>query len=268
MKKVSVALSFLLVTSSPSALASGESIGALSHIHSVRAFGDQILLGTHEGLYQYLDEKTVKRISPERFDVMGLAVSSKGFYASGHPGPGSKLPEPVGLLLTTDRGATWKKVSLTGKVDFHTLETVGNEIYGADSGTGDLMYSSDGGKSWVTRQKNSFVDIAPNPDRLASALAVRDGKLYRSTDAFKSTKLVKTSFVVDSIDWIKGRLIASSGKVLYRSTDEGSSWKKISTLSSQIGTITQSAQIIAVVMGSAIYSSSDGGKSFKKYQSK
>jgi photosystem II stability/assembly factor-like uncharacterized protein len=63
-------------------------------------------------------------------------------------------------------------------------------------------------------------------------------------------------------------LIASSGKVLYRSIDEGSSWKKISTLSSQIGTITQSAQIIAVVMGSAIYSSSDGGKSFKKYQSK
>jgi photosystem II stability/assembly factor-like uncharacterized protein len=268
MKKVAVAVSILLAASSPGAFASGESIGALSHIHSVRAFGDQILLGTHEGLYQYLDEKTVKRISPERFDVMGLAVSSKGFYASGHPGSGSKLPEPVGLLLTTDRGATWKKVSLTGKVDFHTLETVGNEIYGADSGTGNLMYSSNGGKSWVTRGKNTFIDIAPNPDRIASVLAIRDGKLYRSMDAFKNIKLVKTSFVVNSIDWIKGSLIASSGKVLYRSNDAGSSWKKISTLSSQIGTITQSPQIIAVVMGSAIYSSSNGGKSFKKYQSR
>jgi photosystem II stability/assembly factor-like uncharacterized protein len=79
---------------------------------------------------------------------------------------------------------------------------------------------------------------------------------------------VKTSFVVESIDWIKGSLIASSGKVLYRSTDSGTTWKKVSTLSSQIGTITQSSQLIAVVMGSAIYSSSDGGKSFKKYQSK
>jgi photosystem II stability/assembly factor-like uncharacterized protein len=268
MKKVAVALSILLVASSPGAIASGESIGALSHIHSVRAFGDQILLGTHEGLYQYLDEKTVKRISPERFDVMGLAVSSKGFYASGHPGPGSKLPEPVGLLLTTDRGATWKKISLTGEVDFHTLETVGDELYGADSGSGDLMYSSDGGKSWVKRGKNSFMDIAPNPTRKASVLAVKDGKLYRSTDAFKSAKLVKTSFVVESIDWIKGSLIASSGKVLYRSTDSGTTWRKVTTISSQIGTITQSAQLIAVVMGSAIYSSSDGGKSFKKYQSK
>jgi photosystem II stability/assembly factor-like uncharacterized protein len=268
MKKIAVVVSILLAASSNSAFAAGESIGALSHIHSVRAVGDQILLGTHEGLYQYLDEKTVKRISPERFDVMGLAVSSKGFYASGHPGPGSKLPEPVGLLLTTDRGATWKKISLTGEVDFHTLETVGDELYGADSGSGDLMCLSDGGKSWVKRGKNSFMDIAPNPTRKASVLAVKDGKLYRSTDAFKSTKLVKTSFVVESIDWIKGSLIASSGKVLYRSTDSGTTWKKVSTLSSQIGTITQSSQLIAVVMGSAIYSSSDGGKSFKKYQSK
>jgi len=268
MKKVAVIVSIILACNIHTAFASGESIGSLSHIHSVRAVGNQIILGTHEGLYQYLDEKTVKRISPERFDVMGLAVSNKGFYASGHPGPGSKLPEPVGLLLTTDRGATWKKVSLTGEVDFHTLETVGEEIYGADSGSGQLMYSSNGGKSWVTRQKNSFVDIAPNPDRLASALAVRDGKLYRSTDAFKTSNHVKTSFPIESIDWIKGSLIASSGKVLYRSTDSGSSWKKLTTLPSQIGTITQSSQLIAVVMGSVIYSSSDGGKNFKKYQSK
>ena len=130
------------------------------------------------------------------------------------------------------------------------------------------MYSSDGGKSWIKRGKNTFMDIAPNPNRKASVLAVRDGKLFRSTDALKSTKLIKTSFIFDSIDWIKGSLIASSGKELFRSTDSGKKWKKLSTLSSQIGTITQSSQLIAVVMGSAIYSSSDGGKIFKKYQSK
>jgi photosystem II stability/assembly factor-like uncharacterized protein len=219
-------------------------------------------------LFQYLDEKTVKRISPEPFDVMGLAVSTKGFYASGHSGPGSKLPEPVGLLLTTDRGATWKKVSLSGEVDFHTLETAGDDLYGADSGSGHLMYSGNGGKSWVKRGPNTFMDIAPDPTVKAAVLGVREGKLYRSTDAFKTSTLVKTTFIVESIDWVKGSLIASSGKVLYRSTDSGSSWKKITTLPSQIGTITQSSQLIAVVMGSAIYSSSNGGKSFKKYQGK
>jgi photosystem II stability/assembly factor-like uncharacterized protein len=268
MKKVMVLISILLAASTPNGFAAGESIGSLSHIHSVRAVGNQIILGTHEGLYQYVDEKTVKRMGPERFDVMGLAVSNKGFYASGHPGPGSKLPEPVGLLLTTDRGATWKKVSLTGQVDFHTLETAGEDIYGADSGSGQLMYSGNGGKSWVKRGPNTFMDIAPDPTTKGTVLGVTEGKLFRSTDAFKTSKLVKTTFTVESIDWIKGSLIASSGKVLYRSTDSGSSWKKIATLPSQIGTITQSSQLIAVVMGSAIYSSNNGGKSFKKYQSK
>jgi photosystem II stability/assembly factor-like uncharacterized protein len=268
MKKVTFLISILLAASTTNAFATGESIGSLSHIHSVRAVGNQIILGTHEGLYQYVDEKTVKRMGPERFDVMGLAVSTKGFYASGHPGPGSKLPEPVGLLLTTDSGATWKKVSLTGQVDFHTLETAGEDIYGADSGSGQLMYSGNGGKSWVKRGPNTFMDIAPDPIVKARVLGVKEGMLFRSTDAFKSTKLIKTPFVVDSIDWIKGSLIVSSGKVLYRSTDSGSSWKKLTTLQSQIGTITQSSQLIAVVMGSAIYSSNNGGKSFKKHQSK
>ena len=172
MKKIAVAVSILLATSSQGAIASGESIGSLSHIHSVRALGDQILLGTHEGLYQYLDDKTVKRISPERFDVMGLAISDKGIFASGHPGPGSKLPEPVGVLFSSNRGATWKKLALTGQVDFHTLETMGDEIYGADSGSGQLMYSSNGGKSWAKRGTNSYTDIAPDPKGKGSVLGV------------------------------------------------------------------------------------------------
>ena len=268
MKKIAVAVSILLATSSQGAIASGESIGSLSHIHSVRALGDQILLGTHEGLYQYLDEKTVKRISPERFDVMGLAISDKGIFASGHPGPGSKLPEPVGVLFSSNRGATWKKLALTGQVDFHTLETMGDEIYGADSGSGQLMYSSNGGKSWAKRGTNSYTDIAPDPKGKGSVLGVKDGKLYRSTDAFKSSAIVKTSFQVDSIDWIKGSLIATSGSVLYSSSNSGTSWKKLATLPTSIGAITQSPQLIALVMGGAIYSSSNGGKSFKKYQIK
>jgi photosystem II stability/assembly factor-like uncharacterized protein len=268
MKKIAIAVSILLATSSQGAMAAGESIGSLSHIHSVRALEGQILLGTHEGLYQYLDEKTVKRISPERFDVMGLAISEKGIFASGHPGPGSKLPEPVGVLFSSDRGATWKKLSLTGQLDFHTLEIMGEEIYGADSGSGQLMYSSNGGKSWAKRGTNSFTDIAPDPKGKGSVLGVREGKLYRSTDAFKGSAIVKTSFQIDSIDWIKGSLIASSGSVLYRSNNSGTSWKKLATLPASIGPITQSPQLIALVMGGVIYSSSNGGKSFKKYSSK
>lgn len=267
MKKVAIFVSILLAGSIQNAVAAGEDIGSLSHVHNIRALGDQIILGTHEGLYQYLNEKSVKRISPERFDVMGLAISARGIFASGHPGQGSKLPEPIGVLFSSDGGETWKKLALAGQVDFHILETVGQDIYGADSGSGELMYSSNGGKSWIKRGKNSFEDIAPNPKVKGSALSVKDGKLYRSTDAFITSKRVKTSFGVNSIDWIEGSLIASSGTVLYQSINAGTSWKKLATLPASIGPITQSSKIIALVMDGAIYSSSNGGKTFKKYQS-
>ncbi len=268
MKEIVIAALITLGVWAPAASASGESIGTLSHIHVVRAFGDQIILGTHEGLYQYLSEKSVKRINPERFDVMGLAVSNKGLFASGHPGPGSKLKEPVGLLFTPKPGGKWQALSLSGVVDFHTLETVGEEVYGADSGSGQLMYSGNGGKSWSKRGVNTFTDIAPNPSKKASAVAVKDGKLFQSTDALKSVKEVKTPFVVESIDWIKGSLIAASGRDLYQSKNSGKSWKKLVSMPSSITSVTQSTKLIAFVMGSAIYSSRDGGKSFAKYQSK
>lgn len=268
MTKIVIATLIALGVWAPAANASGESIGTLSHIHVVRAFGDQIILGTHEGLYQYLSEKSVKRINPEKFDVMGLAVSNKGLFASGHPGPGSKLKEPVGLLFTPKQGGKWQELSLSGVVDFHTLETVGNEIYGADSGSGQLMYSANGGKSWSKRGVNSYTDIAPNPSKKASVVVVKNGKLFQSTDALKTIKEMKTPFVVDSIDWFKGSLIAASGKDLYQSKNAGKSWKKLVSMPSTISSVTQSNKLIAFVMGSSIYSSRDGGKSFAKYQSR
>ena len=264
-RTVFLLLTMLFTATTVNAGASGESIGSLSHIHSVRAFENRVILGTHEGLFEYLDEKTVKRISPERFDVMGLAVSEKGFFASGHPGKGSKLPEPVGLLLTSDRGATWKKISLTGKVDFHTLETVGDEIYGADSGSGELMYSKNAGKSWSKLGKYTFQDIAPNPKRTGSVLAIKDGQLFTSIDALKSFKKMQAQISIDAIDWSGSSLLAISNKSLYRSKDSGATWKKLTTMAAPLGSLTQSSQLIAVVMNGAIYSSTNGGKNFKKF---
>ncbi|MTA39234.1 MAG: exo-alpha-sialidase, partial [Actinobacteria bacterium] len=139
-----------LMLGANTAVGSGQSIGTISHIHSVRAFGDQVILGTHEGLFRYVDQKTVQLIGPEIFDIMGLAVFGKKLYASGHPGPGSKLPEPVGLLLSTDSGKSWKKLGLQGEVDFHLLESAGADMYGVDSGSGNLLYSNNAGKKWTS----------------------------------------------------------------------------------------------------------------------
>jgi len=54
MKKIVIAVVISLMMGGHSAHASGENIGSLSHIHAVKAHKDQIILGTHEGVYRYL----------------------------------------------------------------------------------------------------------------------------------------------------------------------------------------------------------------------
>jgi len=255
--------SFLLLGAN-TAVGSGQSIGTISHIHSVRAFGDQVILGTHEGLFRYVDQKTVQLMGPEIFDIMGLAVFGKKLYASGHTGPGSKLPEPVGLLLSTDSGKSWKKLGLQGEVDFHLLESAGADMYGVDSGSGNLMYSNNAGKKWTSRGKNVVSDIAINPLKGGAALALRDGKLMATQNSFTTMRNVNSTPAFTSLDWITGSLLATGGKSLYRSTDSGMSWKKLSDFPEDASTVTQSAKIIAVVAGNSIYKSTDGGKTFKK----
>lgn len=254
----------LLLLGANPASSAGQDIGSLSHVHSVRAFGDQVFLGTHEGLFRYVDEKTVLLIGKEIFDVMGLAVLNKKLYASGHPGSASKLPQPVGLLSSSDGGKGWKKLGLQGEVDFHLLETAGADMYGVDSSSGDLLYSSNAGKKWTSRSKNLVSDIAVNPGKVGSALALRDGKLISTQNSFTKMRAVDSALTFSSIDWLSDSLLATSGKSLYRSGDSGLTWKKMSDFPEAASTVTQSSKIIAVVAGNSIYKSKDGGKTFKK----
>ena len=237
--------------------------GSVSHIHSIKVFGDKALLGTHEGLFEYQAANSMKRISSEDFDVMGLASFGDTIYASGHPGAKSKLPNPIGLIASKDSGKTWKKISLQGEVDFHMLEVGKSDIYGADSGTGQLMYSSDLGKSWKKLGENKYSDIAVLNTKSGSAVGLRDGALVSTANAFATTSAIKTSRTWSSIEALGSVLFASSRKSIYSSVDNGKSWKRIATLTSEIASITMNAKIFVAVTADAIFVSRDGGKSFK-----
>lgn len=239
------------------------SITDLSHVHNIKIFGDRIFLGTHEGLYEYRSEKKLTLVGKEIFDLMGLSVNGKTLFASGHPGVSSKLPNPVGLLKSSDGGINWKKVSLQGKVDFHLLEASNKEIYGGDSSSGDLFYSRDLGESWSNRGVNSYFDIAPNPRKQAFALALRDGSLVRTIDSFKTITVLNEESKFSGIEWNSKRLMASSGSALLASKNNGKSWAGIYSFKDSITTFTQSESLILVASGGSLFSSSDGGKSFQ-----
>ena len=241
----------------------GATYGSVSHIHDVKVFGDRVLFNTHEGLYEYLAANSMKKIGKDDFDVMGLAPYGRTLYSSGHPGAKSKLPNPIGLLSSTDGGKSWKKVSLQGEVDFHMLEVGKSDIYGADSSSGQLMYSSDRGKKWRKLGENKYSDIAVLGTKSGSALALASGNLLQTTNAFKTTTSLKSSLKWSSVEIVGTTLFASSGKAVYRSVDTGKIWKKIATLSSEIANISINAKVFVAVTSEAIFVSRDGGKSFK-----
>ncbi|WP_459077086.1 beta propeller repeat protein, partial [Arthrobacter rhombi] len=116
-----------------------------SHIHGmdVDAETGKVLLATHEGLYD-VSTKPATRIGPE-IDLMGFTVAADGIlYASGHPGPGVDLPDPVGLIESTDGGRNWTPLSRTGQSDFHALAATHEGVIGFD---GQLL-TNKGGSSW------------------------------------------------------------------------------------------------------------------------
>lgn len=117
-----------------------------SHVHGVSVDRDtgRVLLATHEGLFD-VSKSPATKIGGTN-DLMGFtAAADEGvFYASGHPGAGSDLPSPLGLVKSVDGGKTWEQLSRQGKSDFHALTAARSGIVAYD---GTLRVSPDG-RTW------------------------------------------------------------------------------------------------------------------------
>jgi len=245
-------------------IANAETFASVSHIHQLKVYKDKVLLGTHEGLFEFTGKNSMKRISSEDFDVMGLAVVGGKIIASGHPNSGSKLPAPIGLIQSTDLGKKWTLISLGGKVDFHLLEGFGKEIYGADSQSGNLMYSNNSGKSWVSLGSNVYSDLAVSPTSDGSVIALQGEALVYSKNHFKSVEKIVIPKGVSQIEWTKNGILALSGSALYRSSNYGKTWTLLNKLPGEGGILSANENLSLVTIGSAVYLSTNQGKTFKK----
>ena len=159
---------------------------AFSHVHgmSVDPDTERILLATHEGLFDATSD-TPEKIGPT-IDLMGFATAGKDhYYGSGHPSPETGLPDPAGLIHSTDGGVTWEPLSRQGESDFHALAVTGDNIIGYD---GSLRVTGDR-ETWET------VDTDIQPYNLAGTplapvvLATTEQGVHRSVDGGKNWAL-------------------------------------------------------------------------------
>jgi photosystem II stability/assembly factor-like uncharacterized protein len=155
-------------------------------------------------------------------------------------------------------------VSLVGKVDFHLLEGARSDLYGADSQSGNLMFSADSGKTWNSLGINTFTDIAVSPEIPGTAIAIKNSKLLLTKNAFKSATKIKNSLKFTQIEWRNSGLFALSGSTLYNSSNSGKTWRKLSRFKAVPGILTASDQLMLVTVGSDIFTSKNNGRSFIK----
>jgi photosystem II stability/assembly factor-like uncharacterized protein len=238
-----------------------------NHVHGVagEAGTDAVLVAAHSGLFRLSEEGDVQ-IGPG-IDLMGFAVATPGrFLASGHPGPGVDLPQPVGLIESTDQGNTWQPLSRQGQSDFHALTVSAAGILGYD---GSLLRSADG-KAWEE------LEIPAEPAALSASpdgqqvLATTAQGLLLSIDAGTSWTPVPGAPLLQLVDWAAdGRTavgVDPSGGV-WTSQDAAATWEKAAQLDAapqavDVGAAADGGTRILVVTATAISESRDGGQTF------
>lgn len=239
-----------------------------SHVHglTVSAATGQVLLATHDGLFDVTKQPATKVGGTN--DLMGFTAGQEPglFYASGHPGPGSELPNPLGLLRTTDGGKTWEQLSRQRESDFHAMTTTKSGVVAFD---GALRTSRDG-KTWAT------VSAAFAPAVLAAhpgsdtVLATTEKGIQRSTDSGTTWTAVKSGPIIQFVAFATAAEVAGAepdGTVHY-STDAGATWTKKGRIDGDVMAIAATkdangqTQIWAATQDGIVVST-DGGMTFR-----
>lgn len=236
---------------------------AITHVHALTRDPEsgEVLLATHEGLFR-LQDGELTQVGPV-VDFMGFTLTPEGRYlASGHPAPGTDLPEPLGLAESTDRGQSWTVLSRGGASDFHALAAGPNGVLGFD---GQLRASTDG-LTWQSLE----IPVAPASlaisPQTGTVLATTETGMLRSTDHGATWTTLDTPQLMHLVAWADDTTAVGAGTEghLLTSTDAGDTWtvsdRPVGTATALGAGITDDGQTEALlVVGSTVLSTTDGG---------
>lgn len=236
------------------------------HVHGLGLdpAGDNVYVASHDGLFRSGPGGLVPVGATGR-DLMGFTSTGPGtFLSSGHPAPGDDLPNPMGLVESTDGGVGWTPLSLTGEVDFHALEVSSGTVFGYDVTNGLLKASPDGGRSWDDRATLAALDIAVDPRDPAAVLATTEGGIAASRDGGRSFA-TPSGPVLAYLSWSDGGSVAGIALdgAVFSSADAGSTWQRAGVVpGGRPQAITATGDVVLAATKGGIYRSDDGGATF------
>ena len=172
----------------------------LFHVHGLAYSpdGKSLLVPAHTGLAAFRDDGWSEVNGPIH-DFAGFSLAERAIYASGHPPPGSSLPNPLGLVKSTDLGKNWVSLALGGEADFHFIAAGyrSNAIYVRSTAANSAMpvpglhLSIDDGKSWRRQTarglEGEVFGIAAHPRADDAWLALARAYLLRGRGSWEAT---------------------------------------------------------------------------------
>lgn len=241
------------------------------HVHGLGYDGPRktLYIATHTGMFELPDGAAkATRIGDSRQDTMGFTLVEPDLYlGSGHPDVREQLPPLLGLIRSSDRGRSWKPVSLLGEADFHVLRARGTTVYGFDSSNERLLASEDSGRTWTTLQAPEFLlDIAVDPTDPEQLVASGSAVLYRSRDGGRAWQAV-ASGVSGYLAWPtqKRLFVATLDGAFLSARDPGGPWRPRGSLGAPVGALLAVSEntLFAALHDGTITQSGDGGITWK-----
>ena len=241
------------------------------HVHGlgIDPSDGALYAATHYGLFLVPYDGPPERVGDRLQDTMGFAVTGPGtFLGSGHPdfAADPDLPARLGLIRSGDAGLTWTSVSLLGEADLHALRSVGEVIFGWDSGTGSLLVSPDAGRTWEARSVLALRDFVVDPGDAERLLATTEQGLQQSRDGGRTWAPVPGAPALLLLSWpATERLVgAAPDGTVSTSTDGGATWVRAGSTSGAPAALTSGTEpeLIAVATEGGVQVSTDGGVSF------
>jgi photosystem II stability/assembly factor-like uncharacterized protein len=266
----------------------------IEDIHGVGISNDgTTFVATHEGLFSTKDVgSTWNKVGASNDDFMGFHMRSDGtMMTSGHPGNNSEYPNPIGVIISKDKGLHWDKVEYVGKIDFHVLTSYHHDpniIYGLnDMGTGQygagIYKSVDGGKKWEKVEPKGLPDdlmkvhsLLVLPDNKDTLLAGTENGVMISKDGgknwqiFDNTRLITAMTIMPNGKDIIGYSMNNMVSGLMISKDNGQTWEGVGLDLGQDAassiSVNQKAdkQIAVSTFNTSLYETKDGGSSWNK----
>ncbi|WP_029212791.1 F510_1955 family glycosylhydrolase [Arsenicicoccus bolidensis] len=232
-----------------------------AHVHGVgRDPADgALLLATHEGLFRYGPDGPT-RVGPI-VDLMGFTIAGPGhYYASGHPNMVRELPQPMGLLESTDSGKTWTVLSRGGQSDFHTLTQAGDTLIAFD---GQLRRTSDH-RTWSTGALPGEPRTLSSDPEGKTVLATTQTGLMASKDQGVTWAPIAGAPPLLQVAWGDARTVAgvTPDGAVAMSVDGAQTWRltgaSVAPPQAMSASVTKTGLEILVVTEQDLLSSKDG----------